>query len=37
MSKRLILINGIVKKGWVGAARTDKDKQSFIDWLDGLT
>ena len=33
---KVFLEDGVVKKGWIGAARTDKSKASFVDWLDGL-
>ena len=33
---KVYLEDGIIKKGWIGAALTDKAKASFIEWLDGL-
>jgi hypothetical protein len=30
------LEHGIIKKGWMGAVRSDKSKASFIEWLDEL-
>ena len=33
---KVFLENGIIKKGWIGAAQTDKAKSSFTEWLDGL-
>jgi hypothetical protein len=33
---KVFLEDGIIKKGWIGAAITDKDQQSFIEWLDTL-
>ena len=33
---KVFLENGIIKKGWIGAALTDKAKASFIEWLDNL-
>jgi len=33
---KVFLEDGIIKKGWIGAALTDKAKASFIDWLDKL-
>lgn len=33
---KVFLEDGIIKKGWIGAALTDKAKASFIDWLDNL-
>jgi hypothetical protein len=27
---------GIIKKGWIGAVRTDEAKTSFVNWLDSL-
>jgi hypothetical protein len=34
---KVFLEDGIIKKGWIGAALTDQAKQSFVAWLDGLT
>jgi hypothetical protein len=34
---KVFLEDGIIKKGWIGAALTDAAKQSFIEWLDGLS
>ena len=33
---KVYLEDGIIKKGWIGAALTDKAKTSFVEWLDGL-
>ena len=33
---KVFLEDGIIKKGWIGAAITDKDQKSFIEWLDTL-
>ena len=33
---KVYLENGIIKKGWIGAAQTDEAKSSFTEWLDGL-
>jgi hypothetical protein len=33
---KVFLQDGIIKKGWIGAALTDAAKQSFVEWLDGL-
>ena len=33
---KVFLEDGIIKKGWIGAALTDDSKQSFITWLDSL-
>jgi hypothetical protein len=33
---KVFLEDGIIKKGWIGAALTDNAKASFIEWLDGL-
>lgn len=33
---KVFLEDGIIKKGWIGAAISDKDQKSFIDWLDTL-
>jgi hypothetical protein len=33
---KVFLENGIIKKGWIGAAQTDKAKSSFTEWLDSL-
>jgi hypothetical protein len=33
---KIFLDDGIIKKGWIGAALSDKAKTSFTDWLDGL-
>src|SRR6185503_1797680 len=33
---KVFLEDGIIKKGWIGAALTDKAKTSFVEWLDGL-
>ncbi len=33
---KVYLEDGIIKKGWIGAAITDKGKASFLEWLDSL-
>jgi redoxin len=33
---KVFLEDGIIKKGWIGAALTDKARTSFVEWLDGL-
>ena len=33
---KVFLENGVIKKGWIGAALTDKDQKSFIEWLETL-
>lgn len=33
---KVFLEDGIIKKGWIGAALTDKAKTSFVEWLDSL-
>lgn len=33
---KVYLEDGIIKKGWIGAALTDKNKASFTEWLDSL-
>lgn len=33
---KVFLEDGIIKKGWIGAALTDKARASFVEWLDGL-
>lgn len=33
---KVFLEDGIIKKGWIGAVRSDKSKTSFVEWLDGL-
>lgn len=33
---KVFLEDGIIKKGWIGAASTDQAQNSFIEWLDGL-
>lgn len=33
---KVFLEDGIIKKGWIGAAITDKAKSSFVEWLDSL-
>jgi hypothetical protein len=33
---KVFLEDGIIKKGWIGAAITEKDQKSFIEWLDTL-
>lgn len=34
---KVYLEDGIIKKGWIGAALTDQAKQSFVEWLDGVS
>lgn len=33
---KVYLEDGIIKKGWIGAVRTDEAKASFVNWLDSL-
>src|SRR5688572_6891559 len=33
---KVYLEDGIIKKGWIGAVRTDQAKRSFVNWLDSL-
>jgi peroxiredoxin len=33
---KVFLEDGIIKKGWIGAALTDKDQKSFIEWFQAL-
>lgn len=33
---KVFLEEGIIKKGWIGAAITDDDQKSFVEWLDAL-
>ena len=33
---KVFLEDGIIKKGWIGAAMTDQSKQSFVEWFDSL-
>lgn len=33
---KVFLEDGIIRKGWIGAAISDKDRKSFIEWLDSL-
>ena len=33
---KVFLENGIIKKGWIGAAQTDKAKSAFTEWFAGL-
>lgn len=33
---KVYLEDGIIKKGWIGAAITEKARASFVEWLDGL-
>jgi hypothetical protein len=33
---KVFLEDGIIRKGWIGAAQTDKAKSSFTEWFDGL-
>jgi peroxiredoxin len=33
---KVYLEDGIIKKGWIGAVRTDDARTSFVNWLDSL-
>ena len=33
---KVYLEDGIIKKGWIGAVRTDEGRTSFVNWLDSL-
>ncbi len=33
---KVFLEDGIIRKGWIGAALSDQAKQSFVDWFDSL-
>ena len=33
---KVFLEDGIIKKGWIGAVRSDKSRTSFVEWLDGF-
>ena len=33
---KVYLEDGIIKKGWIGAVRTDEGKTTFVNWLDSL-
>jgi peroxiredoxin len=33
---KVFLEDGIIKKGWIGAAMTEQSKRSFVEWFDGL-
>jgi hypothetical protein len=33
---KVFLEDGVIKKGWIGAVRSDESKASFVKWLDGL-
>jgi len=33
---KIFLEDGIIKKGWIGAALSDRARTSFTEWLDGL-
>ena len=33
---KVFLEDGIIKKGWIGAAMTDQSKRSFVEWFDSL-
>ncbi len=33
---KVFLEDGIIKKGWIGAAQTDQARTSFVEWLDAL-
>ena len=34
---KVYLEDGIIKKGWIGAAITEKARASFLEWLNGLS
>ena len=33
---KVFLEDGIIKKGWIGAAMTEQTKRSFVEWFDSL-
>lgn len=33
---KVYLEDGIIKKGWIGAVRTEEARTSFVNWLDSL-
>ena len=33
---KIFLEDGIIKRGWIGAAMTDQSKRSFVEWFDSL-
>lgn len=33
---KVFLENGIIKKGWIGAAQTEQAQRSFTEWLDSI-
>ena len=33
---KVFLEDGIIKKGWIGAAITEEARKSFVEWLDSL-
>ena len=33
---KVFLENGIIRKGWIGAAQTDEARRSFTQWFDSL-
>ena len=33
---KVFLEDGIIKRGWIGAAMTDQSKRSFVEWFDSL-
>lgn len=33
---KVFLEDGIIKKGWIGAAMTDQSKRAFLQWFDSL-
>jgi len=33
---KVFLEDGIIKKGWIGAAMTDQSKQAFVEWFESL-
>jgi len=33
---KVFLEDGIIRKGWIGAVRSDKSKTSFVEWLESL-
>ena len=33
---KVFLEDGIIKKGWIGAAMTDQSKRAFVEWFESL-
>jgi hypothetical protein len=33
---KVFLEDGIIKRGWIGAAQTEQAKSSFTEWFDSL-